>query len=485
MGTKPTLTSLTDEERAQAQKRFAFLQPHLEEGISLSELARQAGIPLRTARRWRARYKQEGLVGLARQRRSDRATRRKVTPEIQQVIEGLALRKPRPSSAFVHRQIQTLAEAQGWPVPSYRTVADIISQLDPGLICLAHEGERGYSERYDLLHRWEASRPNELWQADHTLLDVWLLNPPGKATRPWMTVILDDHSRAVAGYYVSFQHPSSQITALALRQAIWRKEDPRWHICGIPEAFYSDHGKDFTSQHLEQISAELKMRLIFSEKGEPRGRGKIERFFGTVNELFLRVLAGYGKAAPITEASLSLPVFDSLLRTFLITNYHTRIHEETNMMPQARWEANGFIPLLPESRDQLDLLLLTVARTRRVQQDGIRFHGYRYMDVNLAGYIGEDVVIRYDPRDMAEIQVYHQNVFICRAICQELAGQIITLKEIQQARRERRRTLRSELTDRQAVVERYLAVHRADEPAVPSTPPADPSVPRLKRYINE
>jgi len=24
-------------------------------------------------------------------------------------------------------------------------------------------------------------------------------------------------------------------TALALRQAIWRKEDPRWKVCGIPE----------------------------------------------------------------------------------------------------------------------------------------------------------------------------------------------------------------------------------------------------------
>ena len=43
------------------------------------------------------------------------------------------------------------------------------------------------------------------------------------------------------------------------------------------------------------------------------------------------------------------------------------------MAPQARWEAEGFLPHLPESLEQLDLLLLTIARTRRVQQDGIRF----------------------------------------------------------------------------------------------------------------
>jgi putative transposase len=53
-------------------------------------------------------------------------------------------------------------------------------------------------------------------------------------------------------------------------------------------------------------------------------------------------------------------------------------------------------------------LLLNVARSRRVQQDGIRFQGLRYL--NLAAYVGEDVTIRYDPRDAANcrgLRVYH------------------------------------------------------------------------------
>jgi hypothetical protein len=56
--------------------------------------------------------------------------------------------------------------------------------------------------------------------------------------------------------------------ALALRQAIWRKEDPRWQICGIPSTFYTDHGSDFTSKHLEQVADDLNMALIFSEGEE-------------------------------------------------------------------------------------------------------------------------------------------------------------------------------------------------------------------------
>ncbi len=73
---------------------------------------------------------------------------------------------------------------------------------------------------------------------------------------------------------VSFQPATALTTALTLRLAIWRKEDPRWSACGIPSVFYTDHGSDFTSKHLEQVAADRRMELVFSEKGEPRGRGK-------------------------------------------------------------------------------------------------------------------------------------------------------------------------------------------------------------------
>ena len=96
---------------------------------------------------------------------------------------------------------------------------------------------------------------------------------------------------------------------------------------------------------------------------------------------------------------------------------------------------------MPDSLERLDLLLLTVARTRRVRQDGIRFMGMRYIDPTLAAYVGEDVVLRYDPRDVAEIRVFHRDRFLCRAVCQELAGETVPLREIVSARKRRRRAL--------------------------------------------
>jgi hypothetical protein len=67
--------------------------------------------------------------------------------------------------------------------------------------------------------------------------------------QPYLMVIEDDYSRAIAGYRLSFQESTALTTALTLRTAVWLKEDPRWHVCGIPSTFYTDHGSDFTSKH--------------------------------------------------------------------------------------------------------------------------------------------------------------------------------------------------------------------------------------------
>jgi putative transposase len=250
--------------------------------------------------------------------------------------------------------------------------------------------------------------------------------------------------------------------------------------------FYTDHGSDFTSQHMEQVAADLKMRLIFSKQGEPRGRGKIERFFETVNQLFLSKQPGYAPpGSPKPPPLLTLAQLEERLHTFLLATYLLRTHGETDMPPQARWEAGGFLPQLPESLEQLDLLLLTVAKARKVQQDGIYFRGLRYIDLTLAAYVGEPVIIRYDPRDMAEIRVFYRATFLCRAICQELAGETISLKEVVQARKARLGHLRAGLSAREAVVEAFLAVHQVEAPPVEQPPPPEPAPPRLKRYFNE
>jgi hypothetical protein len=47
-------------EGAVVAKRMAVLRPHLIDGVPLARVAADAGIPIRTARRWIARYRADG-----------------------------------------------------------------------------------------------------------------------------------------------------------------------------------------------------------------------------------------------------------------------------------------------------------------------------------------------------------------------------------------------------------------------------------------
>ena len=268
--------------------------------------------------------------------------------DLVQLIEGLALRRPPPQVAEVHRCVVGVARQRGWPMPSYTTVRRVIAGLDPGLATLAHHGPAVYRDRFELVLRRESAHSNDVWQADHTELDVMVLDGAGRPARPWLTVVLDDHSRVVAGYTVFLGDPTAIGTALALRQAIWRKTDPRWPVCGLPSVLYCDHGTDFVSEHIVQVCVENGIDLVHSTVGVPRGRGKGERIFGTITTELLPTLPGYiphgTHGVPITSPALSLSELDAAVGEFIVGNYHLRPHSETGQSPVARWTAGGWLP---------------------------------------------------------------------------------------------------------------------------------------------
>ncbi len=481
------LAALSEESRKGALERFRLLAPHLEQGRPLRAVAAEAGIPFRTAQRWVERYREFGLAALARKKRADQGTRRVVSPRLKEAIEGLALESPPIPTTALYRQLQRIAQAIGEPVPSYPVVYRVTRELPVPLLTLAHQGGKVYSEAFDLIHRREAAGPNAIWQVDHELLDILVLREEGSPAKPWLTIVIDDYSRAIAGYYLSFDPPSSLRTSLALRQGIWRKDDPRWPVSGIPEVLYTDNGSDFTSHHLEQVAADLKIRLIFSIPGKPRGRGRIERFFRTVNQMFLSDLdtaVGSSRGKP----TFTLAQLDRQFHSFLLDVYHRRTSAGTGKPPMERWEAEGFLPRMPQSLEQLDLLLICSARIRKIRPDGIHFQGLRYLSATLAAYVGEDVMLRFDPRDMGEVRVFHRDRFLCRAVSADLAGNTIPLREIVRARNRRRKELRTVIDNRQQAVDTLLAMKRGP---VSEEAHATPSISKqttdtvLKRYRNE
>lgn len=473
---KPPSTAavLDGEQRQLAMTRFAVLQPHLEEEVPLARAAEHAGVPIRTAERWLARYRQLGLAGLARAIRGDAGAHR-LPGELVALVEGMALKKPRASAAAIHRRIGKIAPAQGWRVPSYSTVYAILAAIDPAAMTLAHEGAAAFRDRFEMIYRHRASAPNAVWQADHTPLDLLILDQAGKPARPWLTTVIDDYSRVLAGAMAFIGAPSILNTSLALRQAIWRKADSTWPVCGIPDVLYVDHGSDFTSNHLDQVAADLRFRIIYSAVARPQGRGKVERLFGTLNSELLPELPGHlvnGK--PATLPRLSLSDLDRAITDYIVGVYNARVHGEIGQTPLDAWRGNGFLPRLPESLEDLDLLLVMHAKPRAVRRDGIRFQGLRYSHTTLAAYVGEAVTIRYDPCDLSEIRVFHRNQFLCRVVSEEHAGEVLTLRDIQAARRAHRQSLRTSINERVTRVADFLPVPgkpQSDDPKPPHPQP--------------
>lgn len=482
----PALAACTEAERQEAMGRFAVLRPHLNDGVPLPEAARDAGVPLRSVQRWLARYRATGLAGLVRAKRSDTG-HRKFPAELVEVIEGMALRKPRPSVAAIHRRMLELATQRQWTPPSYSSVYGIVRCLNPAMVTLAQDGPAAFRDRYELIYRHRAACPNALWQADHTLLDIMVLDANGDAVRPWLTTIMDDYSRAVAGYTLFLGAPTALQTALALRQAIWRKQHAAWPVCGIPDVLHVDHGSDFTSTHLEQVAADLHCQLIYSTVGRPQGRGKVERLFGTLNTECLAELPGYlSQGKPATPPRLSLPDLDAAIGEYVLGIYNNRPHRATGIAPIQAWCGQGWLPRMPDSLEDLDLLLVMVAKSRIVRRDGVHFQGLRYIDPVLAAYVGEPVTVRYDPRDLAEIRVFHHNRFLCRAINPEHAGRTVTLKDIQTARARHRRSLRSAINERIARVADFLPDQVQHHPLPKQTGPTHRgAAPKLYTYLED
>ncbi|AIT62133.1 hypothetical protein CDOO_00790 [Corynebacterium doosanense CAU 212 = DSM 45436] len=97
-------------------------------------------------------------------------------------------------------------------------------------------------------------------------------------------------------------------------------------------------------------------------------------------------------------------------------------------------------------------------------------------------HLKEQVVIRYDPRDISEIHVFHKNQYICKAVDPDHASATVSLKDIQHARAARRRELRGQITERIAVV----ASH--EDPSFPAPPAPTPPARRktkLRTYLED
>lgn len=452
-------------ERARGIQRLLSTRDRASYRRCQQALAQEWGLSVRSVQRLVKRWREQGLSGLMRQ-----AHRNKGEPQTSGEWQGYILQTWRDgnrgglrlSPAQVYLRVRARAEELGEAGPSRSTVYRLLRPEIAKQQRKEQIGSIGWrGTRLKIRTRGgveiEVDHSNQVWQADHTKVDVLVVDASGEVLgRPWLTTVVDSYSRCIMGMHLGMEVPSAAVVCLALRHAILAKRyssgyelSHSWSTYGLPSYLYSDNGKEFCSHHIEQVSNELGIVLCYRRR--PSDGGIVERPFGTFNSELFSGLPGYTgrnrqerpKQAE-ANASLTLSALERLLVRYIVDRYNRNI--DARMGDQSRierWQAGCLaqLPLLGER--ELDMCLMR-RESRTVYRGGyLQFNNLTYLGEHLAGYAGEKVVIRYNPRDITTIWVYQyengKDHFVTRAHAQDLETEILSVAEAKAISRRLRR----------------------------------------------
>jgi len=320
-------------------------------------------------------------------------------------------------------------------VPSRATVGRRIQALDIELKLEAKKGKyaaRRLTTQYGEMV--EPTVPLERLEIDHTLLDVLVIDPVDNLVlgRPTLTFCMDVATRLPVGYSISFDPPSYTTVMECLTRGILPKTElcrlyetkHDWPIYGIPYKLVTDNGREFIGKDLEDACRCLGILLEHMPVRTPQFKGTIERHLGTISRILIHAIPGTtfsnvkdkGDYDSVQEACITLDDLDKALCLFLVDVYPFTFHRGIGTTPYSRFQAltkDGFMPRLPQSKDDL-LVLLGRVEERTIQPYGIEFEGLRYNGPNLSGLRqhakGKKVRFKYDPRDISRIHVLDERV---------------------------------------------------------------------------
>ncbi|MBN8564332.1 MAG: Mu transposase C-terminal domain-containing protein [Leptolyngbya sp. UWPOB_LEPTO1] len=452
------MSTLTPE----AQRKLEVFQSLIEPcdratyGQKLRDAAEKLGVSVRQVQRWVKRWEQEGLAAIAKDNRADKGRHRIgefwetfIIKTYQEGNKGSKRISPKQVAVRVQAKAREIGDEKP---PTYRTVLRVLKPIierQEKAKSIRSPGWRGSTLSVKTRQGEDISveYSNHVWQCDHTRVDVLLVDQYGELlSRPWLTTVIDTYSRCIMGINLGFDAPSSQVVALALRHAILPKHygaeyklNCEWGTYGKPQYFYTDGGKDFRSNHVQQIATDL--GFVCHLRDRPSEGGVVERPFRTLNEQLFSTLPGY-TGSNVQErpedaekdARLTLRELEQLIVRFICDRYNqsidARMGDQTRFQ---RWEAG--LPNVPDVIDerQLDICLMKATR-RSVQRGGyLQFENLMYRGEYLAGYAGETVSLRFDPTDITTVLVYRQEdkkeVFLTRAYAQGLETEQLSLEE--------------------------------------------------------
>ena len=340
--------------------------------------SRRTSVSVDTLLDWALRYRTGGFEALAPQPRQDRGQSRTITPQLADLIERLKRENPHRTGTTLLREL-ALSSRQNEPAISASTLYRFLQQ-------------RGLTERQLLAppahKKFEAEHSNQMWQSD-MLYGPYVLRPGGGRRQAFLHATLDDASRLIP--HAQFYPDQGLDTFLdCLRQAVAAR--------GLPVRPYVDNAKVYRSAQLARIAASLGILMTHTPPYQPQDRGKIERFFRSVQEQFLANLD--------RKPTLTLEDLNQRLWAWIDDAYHRTEHSALGTTPLLGWQRDiEHIRQLPPATDLRHLFFHR--RDRVVRRDSTFLLRNRFYEAppHLAG---QTIELRFDPLDPASVEIYFQ-----------------------------------------------------------------------------
>jgi transposase InsO family protein len=227
--------------------------------------------------------------------------------------------------------------------------------------------------------KFEAELPNDIWQSDAMHGPMVMVGE--KRRKTYLFAFIDDMSRLVphAAFFTS-ENLESYLSAL--RCALMKR--------GLPRKLYVDNGPAFRSKLLHEITATLGIALVHSRPYKPQGRGKVERFFQTVQSQLLSAFRGK-----------TLHELNEQLDHWITTVYHQRPHGATGERPLKRF-ADHMECIRPAPKHLEDAFRKRARR--RVATDRTVALNSRLYEAPVP-LIGKQVTLLYHDHDPARVEI--------------------------------------------------------------------------------
>jgi transposase InsO family protein len=387
--------SLADEDPHQrrALARFAAVQmvkQARQSGLSfLQALQRAAQQPwderyyaASTIEAWCYRYDHGQFAALQNQPRSDKGQKRALDEAATEALLELRRQHPfLPLHALVKQLLgRGLLQTGAF---SYSTLQRRLAEagLDRQSLKAGSGQVAGPTKAFEL------PLPNLVWMAD-CMHGPTLALQSASPQRTYLFALLDDCSRLCAhGQFYAAERLECFLDCL--KRAIQAR--------GLPDKLYTDNGPAFRSQHLQIVCANLSIRLLHAKPYHAWSKGKLERFFRTVQMQFQASLS----FQPVT----SLEELNRRFWRWLESDYHQRPHSSLGeQTPAQRFATLG--TGLRTADPQVELGRLFLMRvTRRVRKDAtfVLEAGLWEAPVHLRGQI---ITVHFDPVEFSRVEIW-------------------------------------------------------------------------------